>query len=114
MAWLKPFADKVKVLPAGWTIPIALLFILSFPPLFGQEIVCLLVGTVWGLWVGFGIVAVGTMLGEIGNFYAFKYCLRGQAIKLEETNSNYACLAHIVREGGFFLAFVIRLSAVPG
>ena len=104
----------MKVLPAGWTIPIAVLFVLSFPPLFGQEIVCVLVGAVWGLWVGFGIVSAGTFIGEIGNFYAFKYCLRGHALRLEERNPNYACLAHIVREGGFFLIFVIRLSAVPG
>lgn len=35
-------------------------------------------------------------------------------MRLEEKNPNYACLAHIVREGGFFLIFVIRLSAIPG
>jgi uncharacterized membrane protein YdjX (TVP38/TMEM64 family) len=69
---------------------------------------------VWGLGVGFGIVLAGTLLGDLANFYAFKYCLRGRAVKLEDSNPNYASLAHIVREGGFFLIIVIRLSAVPG
>jgi uncharacterized membrane protein YdjX (TVP38/TMEM64 family) len=51
----------MKNLPGGWGIPIAVLVILNFPPLFGQEIVCLLCGLVWGLWWGFGIVAAGTL-----------------------------------------------------
>jgi len=38
--------------------------VISFPPLFGHEIVAILVGIVWGLWEGFGIVAAGTFFGE--------------------------------------------------
>jgi uncharacterized membrane protein YdjX (TVP38/TMEM64 family) len=104
----------MKNFPAGWIVPIVALFVLSFPPLFGQEIICLMVGIVWGLAIGFGIVLAGTLIGDLANFFAFKYCLRGQAVKLEGSNKNYASLAHIVREGGFFLIVVIRLSAVPG
>lgn len=36
--WLTPAANWMKALPAGWVIPIAVMFILSFPPLFGQEV----------------------------------------------------------------------------
>lgn len=56
----------------------------------------------------------GTLIGEIGNFYAFRYCLRGRAIKMEKKNPSYACLARVVRDGGFLVAFVVRLSAIPG
>jgi hypothetical protein len=46
---MTPIANYLKDLPAGWTIPIgtsaakteltvAILFVLSFPPLFGQEV----------------------------------------------------------------------------
>jgi ABC-type spermidine/putrescine transport system permease subunit II len=71
-------------LPFGWIVPIAVLFVISFPPvrpawsrnfsmtdakkLFGHEIVAVLCGLVWGLWIGFGIVAAGTFFGEVGNF----------------------------------------------
>ncbi|WVR06637.1 hypothetical protein IAU60_003669 [Kwoniella sp. DSM 27419] len=112
--WMQPFANWMKALPGGWAIPIGIFFVLSFPPLFGQEILAVLVGAVWGLWAGFGITAAGTFLGEVGNFYAFKYCLRSTAEKYERKNINYACMAHIVREGGFWLIFAIRLSAIPG
>lgn len=95
---------------------------MSFPPLFGGEVVCLLCGLVWGLWVGFAIVCAGTFLGEVsyvegtrsfgtankvdvmqkmGNFFLFKYTLRGYAAKLERKNLNYALMAHVIREGGF-------------
>ena len=71
----------------GWLVPIAILFVISFPPvgrtlsadiiqpglnviikLFGHEIVAILCGLVWGLWIGFGIVCAGTFIGEVGNF----------------------------------------------
>lgn len=38
------------------------------PQLFGHEIIAILCGVVWGLWIGFAIVAAGTFLGELGNF----------------------------------------------
>ncbi|KAF8596806.1 hypothetical protein BDV93DRAFT_479904 [Ceratobasidium sp. AG-I] len=112
--WLRPAADWMHDLSVGWLIPIVVLFIISFPPLFGHEIVAVLCGVVWGLWIGFAIVCAGTLIGEIGNFYAFRYCFRGRAIKMEKKNPSYACLARVVRDGGFLVAFVVRLSAIPG
>lgn len=61
---LRPFAEKVRDIPAGWLIFVAVLFIISFPPLFGHELVALLAGVVYGLWIGFGVVAAGTFIGE--------------------------------------------------
>jgi len=95
-------------------IPIGVLFVISFPPLFGHEIVAVLVGLVWGLWVGFAIVVAGTLLGEIGNYYAFKYCCSARGEKMEKQRLSYACLARAVREGGFKIALIARLSAIPG
>jgi uncharacterized membrane protein YdjX (TVP38/TMEM64 family) len=114
VAKLTPVAHSVKTLPGGWSIPIAILFIISFPPLFGHEIIAILCGVVWGLWIGFAIVAAGTFLGELGNFYAFKYCCRARGEKLEKTNIQYGCLARVVREGGFKIALIARFSAIPG
>jgi hypothetical protein len=58
-------AGRIKF---GFLIPIAILFVISFPPLFGHEIVAVLCGLVWGLGPGFAIVAAGTFVGELGNF----------------------------------------------
>ncbi|KAK0187211.1 hypothetical protein F5146DRAFT_1063944 [Armillaria mellea] len=111
--WFTPFSHWLHDLKFGWLVPIGIIFVLSFPPLFGSEIVAVLSGLVWGLWIGFGIVAAGTFLGEVGNFYAFKYCCRSRGEKLERKNIMYACLAKVVRDGGFKIALIARLSAIP-
>jgi hypothetical protein len=64
MQKLRPFSESVRDIPAGWLIPIAILIVISFPPLFGHEVVAVLCGVVYGLWIGFGIVAAGTFFGE--------------------------------------------------
>ncbi|KZV66237.1 hypothetical protein PENSPDRAFT_689185 [Peniophora sp. CONT] len=110
---LEPTGEKIKKLPAGFLIPIAIMIVLSFPPLFGAEIIHLLCGVIWGLGVGFAIVAAGTLLGEIANFYAFRICLKTRAEKYEQKNVKYGVLAQVVREGGFFFVVMCRLSALP-
>jgi uncharacterized membrane protein YdjX (TVP38/TMEM64 family) len=112
--WLTPVTHSMHSLKFGWLIPIAILFVISFPPLFGHEIVAILCGLVWGLWIGFAIVAAGTLMGELGNFYAFKYCCRARGEKLEKEKISYACLAKVVRDGGFKIALIARLSVMPG
>ncbi|KAK4149722.1 snare associated Golgi protein-domain-containing protein [Chaetomidium leptoderma] len=113
VAYLRPWSEKVRDLPAGWLIPIAILIAISFPPLFGHEIIALLCGVVYGLWIGFGIVAAGTFLGELGTWFAFRYLFRRKAEKLERTNLNYGALARLTRDGGFWIVLVIRFSAIP-
>jgi hypothetical protein len=45
---------------------------------------------------------------------AFKYCCRARGQKLEKTKITYGCLAKVVRDGGFKIALIARLSAIPG
>lgn len=113
VAKLRPFSEKVRDLPAGWLIPIAILFIISFPPLFGHEVIALLCGVVYDLWIGFAIVAAGTFIGEIGTWFAFKHLFRRKAHKMERTNLNYGAMARLTRDGGFFIVLIIRLSIIP-
>ncbi|KAJ7115540.1 hypothetical protein C8R43DRAFT_1038743 [Mycena crocata] len=112
--WLTPVTKWLHDLKFGWLVPIGVLFVISFPPLFGHEIVAVLCGLVWGLWIGFAIVSAGTFIGEVGNFYAFKYCCRARGEKMERTQIPYACLAKCVRQGGFKIALIARFSAIPG
>ncbi|KAG9232359.1 snare associated Golgi protein-domain-containing protein [Amylocarpus encephaloides] len=110
---LRPISETIRDIPAGFLIPIFILIAISFPPLFGHEIIAILCGVVYGLWIGFAIVAVGTFLGEIGTWYAFKYAFRRKAVKLEKTNLNYGALARLTRDGGFWVVLIIRFSVIP-
>ena len=124
----------MRDLPVGWLIPIAILVVISFPPLFGHEVVALLCGVVYGLWIGFAIVAAGTFIGEstypetvddhgmndlltppppVGTWFAFKHLFRRKAHKMERTNLNYGAMARLTRDGGFFIVLIIRLSVIP-
>ncbi|EPE32527.1 hypothetical protein GLAREA_07661 [Glarea lozoyensis ATCC 20868] len=110
---LRPISQKIRDLPGGFLIPVAILILISFPPLFGHELIALLCGVVYGLWIGFAIVAAGTFIGEVGTWYAFKYAFRRKAIKLERSNLNYGSLARLTRDGGFLVVLIVRFSAVP-
>ncbi|WVQ82691.1 hypothetical protein IAT38_004823 [Cryptococcus sp. DSM 104549] len=110
----RPVTQKIRSWPAGWMVPIALLVVLSFPPLVGHEIVGILCGLVWGLWIGFAILAAGTFLGEIATWVAFKWLCQGRAAKFERKNKLYASLTQLIREKSFMFVLILRFSAVPG
>ncbi|GAA5826545.1 hypothetical protein JCM11251_002419 [Rhodosporidiobolus azoricus] len=110
----EPHKDKIVNFPASWVIPIVVLVILSFPPLGGHELVLLVVGLIWGVWVGFAIACAGTLIGEILCFYLFKYLLTSRAAKIEQESVFYACIARLMRDGGLWIIIVVRFSAIPG
>ncbi|KAK4685259.1 hypothetical protein P7C73_g4894, partial [Tremellales sp. Uapishka_1] len=93
--WMAPFVRKLRNLKAGYLIPAAIIFVLSFPPLFGAEIVHILAGLVWGLGVGFAIVAVGTLLGEIANYMWLSPCETVQVLVPEPSASDDAKVAQL-------------------
>lgn len=105
--------NRFKTLKAGFLIPAALLIVVSFPPLFGAEIIMILVGVVWGLGKGFAIVTVGVIIGECANYFAFKYWCRARAERMTKKSLNYACLSQAIVEGGFLMAWIVRLSVIP-
>ncbi|WWD17782.1 hypothetical protein CI109_102224 [Kwoniella shandongensis] len=110
----RPVTEKIRSWPGGFMIPVGLLIIVSFPPLVGHEIIGILCGLVWGLWVGFAILAAGTFLGEIATWIAFKWCCQGRAAKFEKKNKLYSALTQLIREKSFMFVLVLRFSAVPG
>lgn len=111
--WLMPIVERVRHIKYGFFIPVAIIFLLCFPPLFGNEIIIVIVGLVWGLWVGLAITAAGVVLGESAVFFMFRHCLRGRAERMTKKDLNYACLSQAIVEGGFLMAWVVRLSIIP-
>ncbi|KAK7028303.1 hypothetical protein R3P38DRAFT_2935277 [Favolaschia claudopus] len=110
---LKPVTDWLHDHSWGPVIPILILIILSFPPLFGHELVVMLTGITWSFPEACAIVAIGTLLGEIANYFVFKYACTARVEKMEKTNIAFGMLAHLVRTKGFWLVLVIRYSAIP-
>lgn len=116
--------------PWGFVIPLAIYVVISFPPLIGQEIVATFCGMIWGLGEGFGIVAAGTVIGEILLFTyvsvfdmphrrshhvyrGVKYFFSAKLQTKEKSSVSYACYARVIREGGWIMCAVFRLSVFP-
>jgi len=130
-------------------IPIAVLFIISFPPVRSQPtphpllrpsdagcsyLVTRSLQSYAGWFGGYGWASLSSAAGHFSekletssSWYrrcdfrpltsipsAFKYCCRSRGEKLEKTNITYGCLAKVVRDGGFTIALIARLSAIPG
>ncbi|KAJ3901721.1 hypothetical protein F5879DRAFT_307221 [Lentinula edodes] len=110
---LEPATNWAKRQTAGWLIPVGILVVLSFPPLFGHEIIGLLCGVTWGIGEGFGIMALGTLLGEIINYFVFKFCCTSRAEKLQQKTIMYACFAKVIQDGGFKVVLAARYSIIP-
>ncbi|KAK4702512.1 hypothetical protein P7C70_g3718, partial [Phenoliferia sp. Uapishka_3] len=114
IAAISPYKVAIKNANWSWIPVIIILVIISFPPLFGHELVILAVGIIWGLGRGFAIACAGTFLGELACFYAFRYWFTNRAQKIEAKHLAYSCLAKMMREGGVGIIILVRFSAVPG
>ncbi|KAJ1331873.1 VTT domain-containing protein [Microdochium nivale] len=110
---LEPFSAIIRGLPAGFLIPGAITFVLSFPPLFGHEIIAILCGAEYGLYAGFAIIAVGTIVGEAATWLAVRRLFRGRVLRLQKTDLGCGSLAQIADEGGFLLVLLVRISVIP-
>lgn len=64
-----PYKAVVRKAPAVWLIPIIVLIIVSFPPLFGHELIILVCGVIYSIPVAFAIACAGTFGGEIGELF---------------------------------------------
>ncbi|KAI5475730.1 hypothetical protein MNV49_000892, partial [Pseudohyphozyma bogoriensis] len=114
IAAIGPYKKVIREQKWSWIIPTVVLVIISFPPLFGHELVILAVGVIYGLGIGFIIACLGTFLGELATFYAFRYLFAEKAKQIEAKQVAYSCLAKLMREGGLKMIILVRFSAVPG
>jgi len=111
---IHPYAINIAHSKWAWIIPFILLIVVSFPPLFGHELILLVCGLIWGLMKGFIIACAGTFFGELATYFAFKYAFRKRAAQFECENVFYACLAKLMRDGGLSMLILVRFSAMPG
>lgn len=110
---LQPFIKWAHKTPAGFLVPIAIFIVISFPPLFGQEFVAIICGMAWGAGVGFAIVCAGTIIGEILNFFVFKYMCTARSEKWQKESIAYATTCKVIDDGGLLVAIVARYSVLP-
>lgn len=110
--WAKPLAEKYTQRPGGFLVPSILLMIVSIPPLFGYELISFLTGFVYGN-LGFLIVVISTTLGESLLFLSFRHFFTGRLASFRAKYKDYDIFVRVIEEGGSYMIFAIRCSAIP-
>lgn len=110
--WAKPLAEKYTQRPGGFLVPSILLMLVSIPPLFGHELISFLTGFVYGN-LGFLIVVFSITLGESLLFLSFRHLFTGKIATFREQYKDYDIFVRVIEEGGAYMIFAIRCSAIP-
>lgn len=110
--YLKPLAEKYTRRPGGFLVPSIMLMIVSIPPLLGHELISFLTGFVYGN-IGFLIVVISTTLGETLLFLSFRHFLTERLVKFRLKYKDYDIFVRVIEEGGPYMIFAIRCSAIP-
>ncbi|SCV03693.1 LAMI_0H10198g1_1 [Lachancea mirantina] len=108
-------SDEIKQKKYFPLVFIALLYLVSFPPLIGFSSLATCVGLTYGISAkGFVTLFIGTASGSISAFVVFKTLLKSQAEKLVRMNSKFEALTSILQDDDSYLTItLIRLCPFP-
>lgn len=70
----------------------------------------MVIGLIWGVWIGFALTCAGTYLGEALCFVGFKYFFQRKANEIETKSIWYACIARLMRHGGLGMCVYLSLA----
>lgn len=110
---LEPVAQKMDQTPYAWLLLSFLIALVSIPPLFGHEIFALIAGYVYGIYYGFAILAISSIVGESGVYFAIRYWFRGYLENYRAKHANYGIFVAVVEDGGILMLWFIRMSVIP-
>ncbi|BGP12807.1 Tlg2-vesicle protein [Rhodosporidiobolus nylandii] len=111
-AYFASLADRVRALPYGWTILVAIIVVTSLPPLIGYGTAQTIVGFAYGVHPGFWISAASCLAGGAFAFVVLRRLLHIFAPYMQR-NSTFEALSKAVRVKGLPLIIMIRLCPFP-
>ncbi|KAI9848472.1 MAG: Tlg2-vesicle protein [Thelocarpon superellum] len=111
--WLLPIAEKWRDLPAGWLIVWAMTFVCAFPPLIGFSSAVTVAGFVYGIPVGWLLVATATVTGSLCSFVVSRTLLSGYVERLIAHDKRFAAFALTLKHDGLKLLIMIRFCPLP-
>ncbi|WVN87883.1 uncharacterized protein L203_103080 [Cryptococcus depauperatus CBS 7841] len=108
--WLNSLALEVKDMGLKGVVLCNIFAILSsHPPLFGFMPTLTLIGFVYGIWPGFLIAAVASMLGAGIAFLSVRRFFLG----IIKKNDKWEAFGHVMRAKGLPLVIMIRYCPIP-
>ncbi|KAI9828739.1 MAG: Tlg2-vesicle protein [Thelocarpon impressellum] len=111
--WLVPVAARWRDMPAGWLIVWAMTFVCAFPPVVGFSTTLTIAGFVYGIPVGWLIIATATVAGSLCSFVVSRTILSGYVQRLIANDRRFAAFALTLKHDGLKLLVMIRFCPLP-
>jgi uncharacterized membrane protein YdjX (TVP38/TMEM64 family) len=107
-----PLADWVNSL--GWAGPLifGLIYFLAAVLLLPASVFTVLAGGIFGLATGFAIVIIAATLAAAVSLLLARTLLRGRIEKLAQRSPRFAAIDQAIRDGGWRIVALLRLSPV--
>ena len=110
-AWLN---DTLGDLGVGGPVAFALIYVVATVCLVPGSILTLAAGAIFGLWVGFATISVGSVCGAAAAFLIGRYLARAKVEAMARTNAKFSAIDDAISEGGWKIVALLRLSpAIP-
>ncbi|RSH95018.1 Tlg2-vesicle protein [Saitozyma podzolica] len=108
--WFNEFAVWIRSLGAWGVVVCGLLVVLSsHPPLFGFSASMSLIGFAYGVWPGFLIASIGSLLGGAFAFLSVRTFFPG----IIRSHPSWDAFGRVMREKGTILVIMIRYCPMP-
>lgn len=111
--WLKPIADRWRLIPGGWLILFAIIFVCAFPPVIGYSTSLTVAGFLYGFPRGWFVAAAANIIGSLASFIACKTFLSKYVHRLVGEDKRFAALALVLKHDGLKILVMIRLCPLP-
>ncbi|EEH20790.2 hypothetical protein PABG_03021 [Paracoccidioides brasiliensis Pb03] len=111
--WLEPVAEDWESSKLAYFAVWICTFIVSFPPLVGWSTVGTVAGFIFGVWKGWFIFSIGTVIGSTCSFIVSRTLLSSFVHRLMKHDKRFAALALTLKYDGLKLLCMIRLCPLP-
>ncbi|EEQ88219.2 golgi apparatus membrane protein tvp38 [Blastomyces dermatitidis ER-3] len=111
--WLEPVAEDWENSKLAYFILILCTFTVSFPPLIGWSTIGTIAGFIFGVWKGWLLYGIGTVLGSTCSFIASRTLFSSFVHRLMQHDKRFAALALTLKYDGLQLLCMIRLCPLP-
>lgn len=98
--------------PLGWVGFVLLQALVAMVGFLPASLLGLAAGAIYGVGLGFGLAAVGVMLGAIGTFGLARSMLRGAIVRLVARRAGFRRIDAALAADGFRLVLLMRISPI--
>ncbi|KAK9241063.1 hypothetical protein V1525DRAFT_369032 [Lipomyces kononenkoae] len=108
-----PICERWSDMRGGVPLLFLLISAASFPPMVGYTTTVTIAGMIYGIWKGWIIAAITTVIASYGCFVACRAFFTDFARELAMNNENFEALAFTLENDGLKLLWMIRMSPLP-